>query len=382
MDPKRAAPALIVLSLLASSLPLGVLSARAQSVNDAEQVADTAAAERENAYGVVSDAAANRDQVEAELFEALTRYDAAVSALADANRRLDQVARALAAAEADSAGVSAELQEQVVAAYMQAVLVPGSIVVGTETAEQAMVVDHVFAAGQNDSLAQLDQLTVRKADLDHLRADHLAERRRVEELEAQLATETAHLEELFAEADSALAAAYQAAAQADAAYRAALSDVERAREAEERRRQEEENTTTTTTAPPSTPTTDGGGDDGASTTTTTTPDEGPPPAVKPEVERWRSTVSAHFPAARVDEALLIIQCESNGDPDAVNPFSGAAGLFQFLPGTWAVASVGAGLDGASVYDPAANIAAAAWLAGYYEANGSDYWAPWTCRYYL
>jgi hypothetical protein len=379
MNPTRAALALIVLSLLASSLHLGVPSARAQSVTDAEQAADAAAAQRDDAYGVVSNAAANRDEVEAELFDALTRYDAAVSALADANRRLDQTARALAAAEADSAGVSAELQDQVVAAYMQAVLAPGSIVVGTDTVEQAMVVDHVFAAGQNDSLAQLDQLTIRKADLDELRLEHLAERRQVEQLEAQLATETAHLEELFAQADSALAAAYQAAAEADAAYRAALSDVEKARESEERRRQEEESTTTTLP----TPTTDGGGDDGSSTTTTSEPpDDDPPAAVRPDVERWRSTVSIYFPAARVDEALLIIQCESHGDPNAVNPFSGAAGLFQFLPGTWAVASVGAGLEGASVYDPTANIAAAAWLAGYYQANGSDYWAPWACRYYL
>lgn len=380
MNPKRAALALIVLSLLASSLQLGVPSARAQSVSDAEEAADSAAARRDNAYGLVSEAADNRDQVESELFDALTRYDAAVTAVADANRRLDQVARALATAEADSVGVSAELQDQVVAAYMQAVLVPGSIVVGTETVEQAMVVDHVFAAGQDDSLAQLDQLTVRKADLDQLRADHLAERRRVEELEAQLATETAHLEELFAQADSALAVAYQAAAEADAAYRAALSDVERAREAEERRRQEEQ-TSTSTTVPQATTTS---GDDGEATTTTTTdqPDDGPPRAIRPEVERWRSSVAGYFPAGRVDEALLIIQCESNGDPNAVNPFSGASGLFQFLPGTWAAATVGAGIEGASVFDPTSNIAAAAWLAGYYEANGRDFWTPWSCRTYL
>jgi membrane-bound lytic murein transglycosylase B len=100
------------------------------------------------------------------------------------------------------------------------------------------------------------------------------------------------------------------------------------------------------------------------------------------VERWRPLVVAHFPTSLVDEALLIMQCESLGDPDAVNPYSGASGLFQFLPGTWAVASVGAGYAEASVFDPEANVASAAWLAGYYQANGSSPWKPWACSWYL
>jgi membrane-bound lytic murein transglycosylase B len=100
------------------------------------------------------------------------------------------------------------------------------------------------------------------------------------------------------------------------------------------------------------------------------------------VERWRPLVVAHFPTSLVDEALLIMQCESLGDPDAVNPYSGASGLFQFLPGTWAVASVGAGYAEASVFDPEANVASAAWLAGYYQANGSSPWKPWACSGYL
>ncbi len=80
--------------------------------------------------------------------------------------------------------------------------------------------------------------------------------------------------------------------------------------------------------------------------------------------------------------MYIMQCESLGDPEAVNPYSGASGLFQFMPGTWAVASVKAGVDDRSVFDGEANIIAASWLAEYYRSRGLDPWRPWTCRYYL
>jgi hypothetical protein len=384
MDVRRAALALIVLSLFTTSLQIGATSARASTVTEAEQRADQAESAKEGAYAVVSEAAENRAEIESELFEALNRHDAAVNALAEANRSLELVGRVLVAAEAESVGVSAELSDQIVAAYMQAVLTPGSIVVGTDTIEQAMVVDHVFSTGQTDNLAELDQLTVQKSDLVRLRSDHEAERLRVEELEAELAIETDNLRRVFEQADAELAAAYQRAADADAAYRAALSDVDRARAAEEQRRQQDQTTTTVATPGTTADGDDNGDNDGPSTTTTTSPppDDDPPPGIRPEVERWRSLVAAHFPASRVDEALLIIQCESLGDPDAVNAFSGASGLFQFIPSTWAVASVSAGVGDSSVFDPTANTTAAAWLFGYYEANGRDGWTPWACRHYL
>lgn len=50
----------------------------------------------------------------------------------------------------------------------------------------------------------------------------------------------------------------------------------------------------------------------------------------------------------------IVRVESHGDPKAHNP-SGASGLGQFLPGTWA--STPQGRAGLSVYDPVANLAA-------------------------
>lgn len=97
------------------------------------------------------------------------------------------------------------------------------------------------------------------------------------------------------------------------------------------------------------------------------------------VERWRPLVEAAFPSSRVNEALLVIACESEGDPEARNRRSGASGLFQFLRGTWRHAAAQAGLEGASPYDPTANIVAAAWLVTASEASGIGPWAHWSCR---
>ncbi len=55
----------------------------------------------------------------------------------------------------------------------------------------------------------------------------------------------------------------------------------------------------------------------------------------------------------------IARAESRNDPNATNPRSGAAGLFQFLYGTWM--STPQGQAGLSRYDPAAATAAAEWM---------------------
>ena len=73
-----------------------------------------------------------------------------------------------------------------------------------------------------------------------------------------------------------------------------------------------------------------------------------------------------------DQLLRVAWCESRYNPNAVNP-SGASGLFQFMPATWAANSVRAGFAGASVFDPAAAANVAAWMF----ARGSA--GQWTCR---
>jgi uncharacterized protein YabE (DUF348 family) len=72
------------------------------------------------------------------------------------------------------------------------------------------------------------------------------------------------------------------------------------------------------------------------------------------------------------QLLRVAYCESRYNPGAYNA-SGAAGLFQFMPGTWAVNSVRAGFAGTSPFDPVAAANVAAWMF----ARGQAY--QWVCR---
>ena len=79
---------------------------------------------------------------------------------------------------------------------------------------------------------------------------------------------------------------------------------------------------------------------------------------------------ASLGADTVEVALCVAERESGFDPLAVNPSTGAAGLFQFLPSTWASLSELAGQGGASAFNARANIAVAAWTVSNYG------WHPW------
>jgi resuscitation-promoting factor RpfB len=73
-----------------------------------------------------------------------------------------------------------------------------------------------------------------------------------------------------------------------------------------------------------------------------------------------------------DQLVRVAYCESRFNPGAFNA-SGASGLFQFMPGTWAANSVRAGFAGASVFDPVASANVAAWMF----ARGQAF--QWVCR---
>lgn len=70
-----------------------------------------------------------------------------------------------------------------------------------------------------------------------------------------------------------------------------------------------------------------------------------------------------------EDMLRVAQCESVLDPNAVNPVSGASGLFQFLPSTWAQTPYA----NQSIFDPTANANAAAWMWSVGRRN------EWTCQ---
>ena len=375
---------------LVSTFALGVVPydnhrASAQTVDESEQEAEAAERQAEVAAGLVDTAVSRRAEIESELAVSITRISDLSAELSAVSSDLDSLKAQIAHGDAELTGIEADIETHAVDAYMDALVGPGVSFVNTANVEQAMVTGQVVGDVVTAGAARVNELVVRRDALERLQVDYREQQERVAALKAEVDAEIEHLAALYDEADAAVGRAVREASAADAAHRDALSavDAAQARE-EERRRQEERAPTTTqppppeeeeeapatTTPPPETPdTTDGSGGGGGGS------DWDFPSAV----ERWRSLVQAYFPSSRVDEALAVLQCESLGDADAYNPYSGASGLYQFLPSTWASASPNAGFSGASAFDAEANIGTAAWLANRYQELGQGFWGPWSCR---
>jgi peptidoglycan hydrolase CwlO-like protein len=356
-------------------------SAFAQTVDDAEEEVEEAERRAEVAEGLVDAALGQRAEIEGELAVSISRISDLSAELSRVSSSLDELKEQVGFADTQLAGIKADIEVQAVDAYMTALVTPGATFVNSTTVERAMVTGQVVEDVVTSGRESVDELVIRRDALEQLQAEFQNQQAKVEALKAEVDAEVEHLAALYDEADSAVAAAIREANAADAAFRDALSavDAAQAREAEKKRQEERRIPTDpepdppstgspTTTAPGSTPTTEGNGGGGSR-------DWDFPPAV----EQWRSIVERFFPSDRVDEALRIIQCESLGDPDAYNPYSGASGLFQFLPATWASTAPKAGFPGADPFDPVANIGSASWLANRYNDLGRSYWEPWSCR---
>ncbi|HEY6627743.1 MAG TPA: transglycosylase SLT domain-containing protein [Acidimicrobiia bacterium] len=375
-------------SLLAAVLAAAVListadGARAQSVGDAENAAEEAQQQAGAASGLVDEALANRSDIESQLAASMVRLDELAEQLSSVAAGVDRLQGQIGFADAELLGIKADIETQAVDAYMSALSSPGVSLANSDNVEDALVaglfIGDVVATGQEN----VDALVMKRRDLEALVATFLADQERVAELQAEVDAETENLASLYEQADASVAEAIREASKSAAEYSEALNavDAARAREAEQERQDERDPPTTTTpdtpnsTNAPTTTTT-------VAVTTTTDDDSGGGggstnfPAA---VERWRDEVSRYFPASRVNEALAIIQCESLGDPEAYNPYSGASGLFQFLPSTWAATASKAGFPNSGPFDSLANIGTAAWLGQRYQDLGQGFWKPWSCR---
>ena len=105
-------------------------------------------------------------------------------------------------------------------------------------------------------------------------------------------------------------------------------------------------------------------------------------------EVWRELVDEYFgDIGQTDAALVIIACESNGDPFAVNPAGQVPkGLWQFIPSTWEWATPFTGWSHEHRFHPRAATETARWLYdwadGQTRRDGSDGqgFDPWVhCR---
>jgi len=105
-------------------------------------------------------------------------------------------------------------------------------------------------------------------------------------------------------------------------------------------------------------------------------------------EEWRDLVAEHFdPLGETENALLVMACESGGNPFAKNSNSTASGLFQFLHGTWdwmAGRNPETALFYDGRYEPSLNVLNASKLVAWSIENelSNGPWSHWTCRYVL
>ena len=369
--------ALLVVSIVASLAAITGPFAFAQSTDEAEQQAEQARRRANTATGLVDEAVANRDEVERQLADSIARMNDLAAQLSLLGSQIDRIAAQAGFADIELAGIQADIETQAVDAYMTVVASPSVSMVNTETVERALVVSSVVEDVVADGKLTVGELFARRKSLEELKTKYLADQEEYLAVQSLIDAEVEQYTTLYEQADAEVATAIREAEAAEREYLAALSalEVAKAKEAERERQEGRDPPTTTTTTPgstsptttsPTTPSTSGGGGGGSWNH-------------PPQVEQWRSLVSQFFPSGRVDEALAIIDCESNGDPNALNPYSGASGLFQFLPSTWATTAPNAGYGGYSPFDAEANVASAAWLANRYQELGYNYWHAWSCK---
>jgi hypothetical protein len=90
------------------------------------------------------------------------------------------------------------------------------------------------------------------------------------------------------------------------------------------------------------------------------------PAPPPDIAKYIYDAFSPLGDRAVQWAVNVAWCESRYHPNSVNSDSGASGLFQFLPSTWAFTPY----SSYSPFNPQYNALAAAWL---YHRSGPNQW---------
>lgn len=332
MMPFRSVVVLMIVALLTAGLAAGAQS----DLEKAEAEAEQAEQVRRAAEGEVGDANVRRDAFGSQLAATLDSYQRTNAAIETLGQSIAGLRYELELKEDRVSELRQRTADRAVDAYMRNVGGMSAPLLLADSFAEVGLVNEVASSQVQVDANIADELDGARAELDALRLQYDGQRQQLDGLRQQLDGERDELEILFLQADERVLQAYQTLDEADTAYALAL---ERLDEERAKRRW------------------------------------------TGSVEQWRPLVERYFPPERVAEAMSVMWCESRGNPDAKNPSSSATGLFQFLKGTWAWASVESGWGGYSRLDPEANIAAAAWLVDYSVRTNHPYgaWGHWECQ---
>jgi peptidoglycan hydrolase CwlO-like protein len=313
----------------------------------------------------VTDAQSQLEGVVAQIQQAAAERDALRTQMADLLGRIDENRRAL---ERTQAGVDATrgeighlrrqvdsqqeaLDQRAAEAYVRGPTQGLEVALGaTSMADFQVILEYLNASSRRDQQL-IDGLTQQRAELQarqddlagllsHLEGTRTALSAQASDLGDRLSRQTAVVAAL--EADRARAEALVQTLQDRAARAAARRDIQHA--------------------------------GGSESDPGPTPKPGPPPPPDPGPEAVKALITQYFSPLgddNVTKAMCVADRESDFNPLAENPISGAAGVFQFLPSTWALFAPAAGWGGHSVFEAEANVAVAAWTVGNYG------WSSWS-----
>ena len=331
--------AVAIAAVVAAMLPAAIAGAdtveeAVDDVNQAEQAVGDASADRARLQRTISNLASSRNQVLDQLLFTLSEYERRNAELEEASYMVNTLRSRLLTTEEEVVQLRASVQDRAIRAYMRGAFETNTVLWSAGSFQEAAILIQAVERTAARDTDVLGNLATTRGLLAGLREDFESERTRLLGVRDELGSLVEELESRFEATDSSLGQAYRDLGEADRRYQSAISDLDSA----ERRL-----------------------------------------ATFRGAGQWRPIVERFFRGPLVEDAIWVMHCESRGNPDATNPTTGAAGLYQFLAGTWTYASAGAGFAGASRYDPEANIASAAWLAHRDQDRGSSPWVPWSCK---
>lgn len=323
---RRFMPAALAL-LLAAAMPT---IASAQSQEEVERTAralDDAAAAR-------ADAAAALAAFDRQLADALASYEAITAELVELTYAIADREDALHIQERELADLRAAAYSAVAAAYAEAADAAWAVSFDAPNFEAAAVADVVMARSAERRASAVTRFTTARSTIrgDHDALDHA--RTRITELRRDADAMVVGFIAMVEDAAVVKSDAVAAEAEATVLHEQAVDEWEAAVN-----------------------------------------------SISPAAFAWKPLIEKHFREELWWEALQVLDCESRGNPNALHPASGASGLFQFLAGTWVLASTLSGNPGASPFDPEANVAAAAWLLEHSERvdHWRGRWGHWVCQ---